>query len=165
MPTVRPTPPQCIVGTALAEVGVKEATGNNDGPRVEEYLASVKLGKSFPWCSAMVYWVHEQCGVAPLPARPFAAAAAWDTRPVWRPEGWSPQTDPYTPISEDGDLFTLWYANLGRIGHVGIIIDEDRDYITTVEGNTGSGGEREGQGVFRRKRLKKSLHSVCRWTP
>ena len=142
-----------------------ESTGHNDGPKVKEYLSSVKLGEGFPWCSAFVHWNFRECGYVVEPAREFAAAARWDERPVWRPSGWSPQTDPYTPISEDGDLFTLWYNNLGRIGHVGIIIDEDRDYITTVEGNTGSGGEREGQGVFRRKRLKKSLHSVCRWTP
>lgn len=159
---MRPTPPQCLVGTALGEVGTMEE-GNNAGAQVEQYLGSVGLGPGYPWCAAFVHWTHRQCGIAPLPARPFAAAAAWDERPVWRPSGWSPETDPYTPISEDGDVFTLWYNNLGRIGHCGIIMDEDKDYVTTIEGNTGSGGEREGQGVYKRKRLKKSLHSVARW--
>ena len=148
----------------MAEVGTMEV-GDNDGEKVRQYLGSVNLTHGFPWCAAFVYWCHKECDIAPLPARPFAAAAKWDEKPVWRPEGWSPQADPYTPISEDGDVGTLWYNNLGRIGHCFIIVDEDKDYVTTVEGNTGSGGEREGSGVFKRKRLKKSLHSVARWWP
>lgn len=160
---VRPTPPQCIVGTALAEVGVKEATGNNDGSRVEEYLASVKLGKGYPWCAAFVHWSHRQCGIVLEPAREFAAAARFDAQPVWRPSGWSPETDPYTPISEDGDVGTIWSQSLGRISHCFIITDEEKDYLTTDEGNTNAEGSREGNVVAKRKRLKKSIHSVCRW--
>ena len=49
------------------------------------------------------------------------------------------------------------------IGHTGLVYDEDEAFIYTIEGNTGSGGSRDGDGVYRRKRLKKSVHCVSRW--
>ena len=46
--------------TASSQLGVKEATGHNDGPAVEGYLKTVNLGKGNPWCSAFVNWVMEK---------------------------------------------------------------------------------------------------------
>jgi hypothetical protein len=47
---------QSIITIASAELGIKEATGNNDGPRVEEYLRYTNLGSGYEWCSAFVCW-------------------------------------------------------------------------------------------------------------
>ena len=63
----------------------------------------------------------------------------------------------------DADVFTLYYSKLGRVGHVGFIVGEDEEYLTTVEFNTGPGGSREGEGVYKRKRRKDAVHSVNRW--
>ena len=45
-----------------AEIGVREKTGKNDGPRVEEYLAVTNLGKGYAWCASFVSWVFAEAG-------------------------------------------------------------------------------------------------------
>ncbi len=66
-------------------------------------------------------------------------------------------------ISEDGMTFCLWYSNLNRIGHVGLIVGEDDDYLLTCEGNTSEAGSREGTTVKKRKRLKSTIHRINDW--
>lgn len=153
-----------LVDTALSQVGVIELTDHNDGEQVEAFLASVGLHAGPPWCSAYVHWVYRRCGQVEEPARQFAMAMRWakgDT--VWHKRVWEPQPGKWKRITHDGDLFLLYYKELGRIGHVGFVIGEDEDYIHTVEGNTNAAGSREGGGVYRRKRLKKGIHLIVRW--
>lgn len=155
----------CHLDTCLSAVGVTERGGPNMGTEVEIYLRSTKLGGGYPWCSAFVHWGFRSCGTVHEPAREFAAAARWhrDGHIVFTRGHWERQPEGRR-ISQDGDLGTLWYNNLGRIGHVFVVAGEDDDYLLTVEGNTNSGGDREGEGVYRRKRLKRSVYSVCRWS-
>jgi hypothetical protein len=155
--------------SALGEIGVQEEGCANCGPRVEEYLASVKLGKGFPWCSAALHWSFRQCGTVLTPERRFAAAAQWATKnEVFRRS----QLDDYSPlgpghdwerISEDGDVGVLWDESLGRIGHCFCIVGESEKYVETAEGNSNTNGSREGTTFVRRKRLKRTVHSIHRW--
>jgi uncharacterized protein (TIGR02594 family) len=52
---------------ALAELGVQEAPGLANNPRVQEYFGAVGLGlnaqDSVPWCSAFVNWCLERAGM------------------------------------------------------------------------------------------------------
>src|ERR1044072_9000961 len=41
----------------------REATGRNDGPRVEHYLSRVGLGKGYPWCAAFMFTIARDGGV------------------------------------------------------------------------------------------------------
>lgn len=152
-----------VLDLMISEVGVREATGNNDGPRVEEYLSSVNLGKGYPWCAAFPHWAYRKNGRVLEPARRFAAAATWhpESRRVWERDGWTPEEGEV--LSKPGDHLAIYYSNLGRIGHTAVIIEETEDYFRTVEGNTNSEGSREGNGVFIRKRLKRSTYCVSRW--
>ena len=45
---------------AKSQIGVKEATGHNDGKQVELYLASVNLTKGNPYCAAGQYWCFKE---------------------------------------------------------------------------------------------------------
>ena len=48
---------------AIAELGVKETPGDQDTPRVVEYLETVGFKKdSTPWCSAFVSWCMKNAG-------------------------------------------------------------------------------------------------------
>ena len=63
-----------IIARAIAEVGVAEATGRNDGARVEQYIALGTASAREPglsWCAAFVLWCHRQEGVN-LPGNPWA---------------------------------------------------------------------------------------------
>lgn len=161
-PVVLPDTP-CVVRTAVKEIGVKE-TGENSGPRVNQYLASTKLGPGFFWCASFCHWTLAQCGNTLQPAREFAAAARFGREHVRYKKG---DLEQYRVsqmrISEDGNLFTLYYANLKRIGHVGVVIGETEEDLITVEGNTGDGGSRNGNGVFKRIRDKETIYTVNNW--
>ncbi len=62
-----------ILAIAAKELGVREATGNNDGKRVEEYLRYTHLGKGYAWCAAFVSWCYGQAGLS-QPRNPWAPA-------------------------------------------------------------------------------------------
>jgi hypothetical protein len=90
--------------------------------------------------------------------------------------GWSPDWFPKgnTVYARDGerkavpgsaDVFGIYFQDLKRIAHVGFI-DEWTDggsYCMTVEGNTNDTGSREGDGVYRKRRLKSQVYKVSRW--
>src|SRR5690606_36199151 len=62
-----------IIHIAAQEIGVREASGQNDGPRVEGYLAYTGLGKGYAWCAAFVSWCYGQVGLS-TPRNPWAPA-------------------------------------------------------------------------------------------
>ena len=140
----------------LTQIGVRELTGKNDGPRVEQYLRSTGLGKGYAWCAAFVKWNFDQGGVY-TNITAWAPTAHNPVRLIWFQ---NKQTGNILPA----DVFTLWYASKKRIAHTGFV-DEDsgNGFLETVEGNTNGGGSRDGDGVYKRKRLKKTLYSVSRW--
>lgn len=136
------------------EIGVRE-DGNNAGYQVEKYLRYVGLDKGNPWCAAFVCWVYGQAGVA----NPRT--------------GWSPSLFPTKHIIWDrgehlkppaqADIFALYFADKGRIAHTGFIDSWGSTWLITVEGNTNTQGSREGDGVYRKRRLVKSIYQVARY--
>lgn len=157
---------QCVVQSYRADVGVTEASGRNDGPEVERYLEHVGLRRGAPWCAAFVSYHLSACGVAnPNTAwsPSFAVAASAANSAVGLGRVWNRRESVRTPLP--GDVFTLFYANLGRVGHTGFVDGTDGRYIITVEGNTNGGGSRDGDGVYRRRRELKKLHAIVNYIP
>ena len=121
-----------LIVALKAQLHVRELTGNNDGVEVEKYLRHVGHKKGASWCAAFCAWNYTQFKVK----NPMSA---------WSPD-WAKVPDrvqEYLP----GDCFTLFYHNLNRVGHVGFITGVSHGYYTTIEGNTGLTGSREGSGV------------------
>jgi hypothetical protein len=65
-----------VRATYTKEIGTREATGKNDGKRVEEYLKSVNSSRGNPWCAAFVNWILTRFNI-PTPK------SAWS--PSWFP--------------------------------------------------------------------------------
>lgn len=150
------SPREKIVQTAIAEIGVREEGGNNRGQRVGEYLAATGLGQGNPWCAAFTKWVYEQNG------NPTTGATAWS--PSWFPKArtyWSKGEDPASV--READIFGLYYSNLKRIGHVGLIEKTDGDWLHTIEGNTGDDQGRDGDVVRRHRRSIKTISKISNW--
>ena len=142
--------------TYYSQVGVREATGKNDGKEVEMYLKSVKLGKGFPWCAAFVKWCFDQCGVKTTINAMALSAHRKDNLVYYK------GSKIETPLP--GDVFTLYYPNLGRIGHTGFFDkDVNGTIYRSVEGNTNGAGSREGNGVYVKYRSYKATYSISRW--
>lgn len=141
-----------------SQIGVREATGNNDGKAVEMYLRATGLGKGFSWCAAFVRWTFDS-------ARVKTSITAWSpTAHNDKNIVWFQRVMKKEPLS--GDVFTLWFASKKRIAHTGFV---DRringSVVQTVEGNTNDAGSREGDGVYMKKRSINSLYSITRWIP
>ncbi|MEJ7694696.1 hypothetical protein [Daejeonella sp.] len=62
-----------------------------------------------------------------------------------------------------GDVFGLFFPEKARIAHVGFIDQWDGTWMISVEGNTNNFGSREGDGVYRKRRLVKSIYKVARY--
>lgn len=147
----------CVIESARQEIGTREKTGNNDGEQVGKYLASTGLDQGYAWCAAFINWNYEKCGYE------GPDKAAWS--PSWFPdhatifkrkvvEGVHPQ---------GGDVFGIYFRSKGRIAHVGLIEKWKPDQVITIEGNTNKAGSREGDGVYRRRRLKRQVYKVSRF--
>lgn len=139
--------------TYLSQLGVREATGNNDGFEVEMYLASTELGAGYAWCAAFVNWVFDQNDIKG-PSGP-----AWS--PSWFPASKVVNLDRYEP--QRGDVFGIYFNSLGRIAHVGFIHKWGPTTTLTVEGNTNKQGSREGDGVYLKRRLSRQIYRVSNW--
>lgn len=147
-----------VADVYTSQVGVRELTGHNDGVAVEKYLAVTGFEKGNSWCAAFVSWTFQE-------ARVTALKNAW--APSWFPTSKTiyAKGKHNTLKPDKADVFGIYYEAKKRIGHVGFI-DEwpaSGDYAITVEGNTNSAGRREGDGVYRKRRLKANIFKVSRW--
>ena len=70
----------------------------------------------------------------------------------------TPNSQPLT-----GDVFGLYFPEKKRIAHVGFIDKWDGTWLVSVEGNTNASGSREGDGVYRKRRLTRSIYKVARY--
>lgn len=137
-----------ILAIARKELGVRELTGNNDGVQVERYLAYVGLKKGNPYCAAYVSYVFGQAGyIAPR-------------------TGWSPALFPASrqlASAAQGSVFGIYFPSLKRVAHCGFVERLQGDFIQTIEGNTNVEGSREGDGVYRRLRHKRTISKYANW--
>jgi len=66
-------------------------------------------------------------------------------------------------IPSTGDIFGLYFPEKGRIAHVGFIDEWKDSWVVTVEGNTNVLGSREGDGVYRKRRLVGTVYRVAKY--
>lgn len=138
---------------AGSQLGVTEATGHNDGPAVETYLASVGLSKGYPWCMAFVYWCAKQ-----------AAAKLGLVNPLKQTGGvldeWQSGRGTHITVPEEGSIFIM-HESEGY--HTGIVTGVFADgLLHTIEGNTNNNGSREGTSVLRKTRYVKDMVGFIR---
>lgn len=141
-------PHQQLISIARGEIGIREKSGQNDGERVEAYLATVGLKKGQPWCAAFVSWVFQKGG-------------------HHQPKtGWSPalfNSKVNTKTVKPGNIFGIWFPQIKRIAHVGLVEKREGDWLISIEGNTNVAGSREGDGVYRKRRSVKSIYVFADW--
>ncbi len=140
-----------------SQLGVREATGHNDGAQVERYLRYTGLGKGHAWCAAFVCWVLGQAGVD-NPKTAWAASLFPKNRLVW-----SRAKALATGNPQRATIFGIYFPSLKRIAHCGFIDKWSEKEVITVEGNTNDNGSREGDGVYRKRRPIRSLYAVADW--
>ena len=156
-----------ILAWHAAHLGVREATGNNDGPPIDQWLDLVGSPRRSPWCGATQGACQHDLRL-PMPA---AAGAA---------RSWAVPARTYYVRGVRGSLDSLraghralfYYANLGRIGHIGTLVSPARPVRRgrpargwlVVAGNTGTGGGREGAGIHEYFYPAAELFAVANWS-
>lgn len=138
----------------LAQVGVRERTGRNDGIKVEQYLNSVGLSKGNPYCAAGQYWCfRSSCKDLKLTVSEIPIYRTGSTVKMFN-EGMKIEIK-QTPKPKCNDLI-FWRRPNTWTGHVERIIEVFKaGWIRTVGFNTSSGvsgSQNDGEGVFIRKR-------------
>lgn len=141
-----------------SQLHVREKSGKNDGVEVERYLRYTGLGKGNAWCAAFVCWTLGEASVI-NPKNAWSPTLVPISKLVYENK-----SKIYNGTPQCGDVFGIYYSNLKRVGHVGFIDSwSDGSYTITVEGNTNSAGSREGDGVYRKRRLKSQIYRVANW--
>ena len=139
---------ELILRIAHSQLGVREATGKNDGKEVEAYLGYTGNKKGEPWCASFVSWVYGKGGFI-------------QPRTAWSPSLFPLSRQTLNPKS--ADIFGIYFANLKRIAHCGLIANINGNWINTIEGNTNLAGSREGDGVYRKLRHRLQIKSFANW--
>lgn len=165
---VQATNAKKVLAWSNAHLNVREATGRNDGPEVEAFLRVTGNRKGDPWCGAYQAAGNKACGL-PIPAG-AGGARNWTlpgNRRTYYIRGQRGSLDSLKP----GHQITFYYANLGRVGHVGRLMQPTRSIRRgrpargwyTNEGNTGTGGGREGAGVKQLFRSSTDFYAAANW--
>jgi hypothetical protein len=140
--------------SAIAQVGVREKTGRNDGFKVEQYLKSVGRFKGDAYCAAGQYWCfYSSCLALKSPLTDIPIFRSSSTVTMFNEAirvGYK-----MTPTPFDNDLI-FWRKPNEWKGHVERIIEVMKaGWVKTVGFNTSSGTEGsqdDGGGVYFRKR-------------
>jgi hypothetical protein len=138
------------------QIGVREKTGQNDGPQVSAYLRSVGLSAGNPWCMAVQYWAFDQVTSTPPILRSGLVRAVWnDAVTQYRASAQGRTASASLDYSRDGDLI-VWGFLTSTSGHVERQIATARaGWVLTAAGNTTSGdrgNQRDGGGMYQRRR-------------
>jgi hypothetical protein len=165
---------QKLIEIARREVGVREV-GRNSGKRVREYQAACDLAKEqptgWPWCAAFVCWCIQEWGKDKEVLAALKLTAAQFEK--WRPktaaafglEDWAKKRGLQVLFADDipslrtGDIVTF------DMSHTGLVVDDARGVIKSIEGNTGASGGREGDGVWDKSRNFKESRKFIRLLP
>lgn len=139
---------QKLLSIARSQVGIREATGKNDGKEVVAYLNYTGNRKGEPWCASFVSWVFGQAGFG-------------SPRTAWSPDLF-PKAN-RVPAPAPAMVFGIYFTHLKRIAHCGIVEKEHHNWLTTIEGNTDITGSREGDGVYRKLRHVKTVKFYADW--
>lgn len=137
-----------LIRRAQNELGVREKTGNNDGPRVEAYLKSVGLHAGDPYCAAFISYLFLMEG--------YKAPKS----------GWCPDLFPTSRLARStlkGNVIGIYFIDKKRIAHVGLIEKVDDQWCISIEANTNIAGGREGDGVYRKRRHFRTIYQMADW--
>ena len=141
-----------IIEIAAAEIGVQEATGNNDGERVEAYLAYTGLGKGHAWCASFISFCYGQAGLSE-PRNPWSPALFPNARTYCRNGACRGLK---TSTIKPADIFGIYSHSGKRINHVGIVRGIEGKYLHTIEGNV------EDRVLSKRRHLS-TVYALADW--
>ncbi|WP_316794660.1 peptidoglycan-binding protein [Pedobacter frigoris] len=150
-----------IIEIARKEIGVVERTGKNDGARIAEYIAYCNIKSPAPYCAAWVSWCFGQAGY--LQPRTAWSPALFPKERLVIDSSHALNDKKRNDENLRGCVAGIYFSSLKRVAHCGIVEAVRNDWCTLIEGNTNVKGSRDGDGVWRRIRHKRTIHCFADW--
>lgn len=163
VPTVKDslTVREAILDVARPLIGQTETHGSNRSPLIDQMNRLTGVAMGSPYCASFNAWCYSE-GKAP----PGWPKSAWS--PDWvKSPTWTSAKGGKTP--QPADAFGIWFSNKGRVAHTGLIEKWEASSAVTIEGNTspsaefGAASDRDGDGIWRKRRLVRQIYSVRDW--
>ena len=111
-----------VVALAVTQLGVKEATGHNDGEIVGMYQSAVNLGMGAEWCCCFVMWLLKKSGVKGWPVTGYVPTVA----------DWAADHGVLKSTPQVG-AWSIYYDQIGPY-HIGIVERVNSDGTFDVGG-------------------------------
>lgn len=141
---------QAVLDVARSQIGYHEGRTNGHWNNHEKYAAKVPGlawvdAQEQPWCATFVSYCALAGGAGDL----YPRTASTDAGAAWfkQRNAWSE-----APVAPGDQVF---YGHNGDMSHTGILESFDATHITVIEGNTNTTGSAEGDGVYRKVRLRR----------
>lgn len=151
-----------VLDVARSQLDVRESPlGSNRGAEVDEYIRLTGLDPSgrFAWCVCFIFFCfHRASNRLGRPNPMIKTAGVLD---LWNKAGQKGVTrvtlakaKNNPALVKPGHIFVIDTGKPGGSGHAGLVEQVAGGKLVTIEGNTNTGGSREGIGVFRRTQRK-----------
>ncbi|MFI9205300.1 CHAP domain-containing protein [Streptomyces sp. NPDC053048] len=140
---------QNIINIAKAEVGYHEGRSDghwNNHQRYSPAVPGLEWSQNQAWCATFVSWCAMKAGLADL----YPRTASCLTGVAWFKQR--------KRFSEYPAVGSQVFFGSGGGAHTGLVYAYDDDFVYTVEGNTNAGGSAEGDGVYLKKRERRSSY-------
>lgn len=146
-----------VLTLARNEIGVTEYPDNSNCVKYNTaYYGKQVSGSGYAWCAVFIWWLFRQCGIS------YLYYNGKKTAYVPALHSFAKQNNLIVDKPQPGDLVLFDFNANGAADHIGICESFDGEYVTTIDGNTGSGNEANGGAVMRRRRMKRYILAVIR---
>ena len=141
-----------------AEVGVKEIGNSNRGTRVDEYQrADLLPGVGYSWCASFEAWRMLMALGRELCDAVWLRSASCDELLQW---GRREKIVSDAPAPGSMGLVMASKNDATHVFHADEVLP---DAVISIEGNTNTDGSRNGNGVYRRRRVLSSRYLWLHW--
>ncbi|MFD5308323.1 CHAP domain-containing protein [Streptomyces ardesiacus] len=138
-----------ILALAAKEVGYHEGKSNGHWNNYQKYSPEVpglEWSQNQAWCATFVSWLALKAGLENL----YPRTASCLTGVQWfKSRG---------RFSDYPAIGAQVFFGSGGGSHTGIVYKYDETYAYTIEGNTNTSGSAEGDGVYRRSRIRRDSY-------
>jgi len=149
-----------VIHIARGLLGIRELTGNNDGPMIDRMLEYLGLPHNLAWCLAFCLWCCHMA-VNPMPFPKIARCSTFWERV--QADDWKYRTFDAEDVAwgiEKVTPGTIMIFSSSKVagkrnwnGHAELVeLPETVRKWHNIGGNTNGAGSREGNGVYRKVR-------------
>ena len=146
-----------ILEIARREIGNREfPPGSNNVKYNTAYYDGKVNNPDLHWCAVFIWWLFQQVDA------PGLYYDGRKTAHVPTLMDWAVKKGLIVGEPQPGDLVCFEFGSNRSPDHIGMCESWDGTYVTTIDGNTGTGNEANGGAVMRRRRHKKYILAVIR---